>query len=176
MTDSKKVYDYVENKIIIDELKRVIKSELSKLGQKFKGNNTNNLLNTSEFNNEINFMNKNSKHLVNNGSNLSTINTDLKLPQKIIVNNIKQIINTNNNSRNHKDIIHEDQESDQNKYNLNELNRSEKSINTVNTTNTNNHNFGSERLMSQGQTGLKPDTNGIVRKNEIIAQAHRAFL
>ena len=44
--------------------------------------------------------------------------------KKIVLHNIKEIVQKNKNSRNHKDIIHEDHQTDTDKYNLTNLNKS----------------------------------------------------
>jgi len=68
---------------------------------------------------EKNLLNINSLNSENSSNFQNLQNPALEAEPHKIINNIKQVIQKNKNSRNHKDIIHEDYHTDSDKYNLN---------------------------------------------------------
>jgi hypothetical protein len=156
---SDKIMNFLNEKGVITEedlhheLKNLIRIEILKIPIKPKNKNNSNLSNIDEVLTEnLVSCNKNSPkggdkktpnlHLIQNEANLNTTITEeasrnnlnsQQQPQKIIMNNIKHVIQNNKNSRNHKDIIHEDYITNSDKYNLNNLGKS-----NTNSTNTQN--------------------------------------
>ena len=170
MLSENRKYGKEEIKIILDDLKSYTNSEIIKYQQKLKGTVAKNLSQISEINIETHSSEKKSDPLnPSYAKKCMQVVPSIYNPQRIVVNNIKQIINTNNNSRNHKDIIHEDHESDQNKYNLNDLQRSDLSMNTDN---TNNEILTTESYLNQKQTNKKSESIKI--EKEIINQKNPA--
>jgi hypothetical protein len=108
----------------------------------------------------INSLNSQSSSNIQNPIQESTGSTE---PHKII-NNIKQIIQKNKNSRNHKDIIHEDYHTDSDKYNLNHLGKS--NSNSTNTQNMISDTYYKNSIVSRMTEAERQSLKSLLQQNK----------
>jgi hypothetical protein len=97
-------------------------SNIQEINEGNKSDKVSNLTSENLNSNNNNNINKLNPNEVSSKKISEIITTSPQKPTKIILKNIKEIIKNNKNSRNHKDIIHEDVHTDTDKlYDLNEL-------------------------------------------------------